>query len=102
MAPTARFYIGQIVYHRRLAYRGVVVDADPEYSGSDAWYDSVARSRPPRNEPWYRILVDGTEQETYVAERHLAPDPTGEPVRHPEVERSFRGYAEGRYQVDTH
>ncbi len=102
MASRARFYIGQIVFHRRLAYRGVVVDADPEYSGSDAWYESVARSRPPRHEPWYRVLVDGTEHETYVAERHLAPDPSGAPICHPELEQVFQGFSGGRYCLNTH
>ena len=102
MAARAKFYIGQIVHHRRFDYRGVVIDVDPEFSGSDGWYDSVARTRPRRDQPWYRVLVDGAEQETYVAEWHLEPDLTGEPIRHSAIERVFTGYADGRYLPPVH
>lgn len=58
-------------------------DVDPIFLGSEAWYDQVARSCPPRDKPWYRILVHEAEHETYVAERNLEPDPSGNPIRHP-------------------
>ena len=74
MTLSAKFNIGQIVHHARFDYRGVIIDVDPEFSGTDTWYDSVAKSRPPKDQPWYRVLVDGSECETYVAERHLEPD----------------------------
>ena len=32
---------------------------DGEFAGSDEWYEEVARSRPPKDQPWYHVLVDG-------------------------------------------
>ncbi len=99
-APTmveASFGPGQLVLHRRFGYRGVVFDVDPVFSLDDAWYDQNAVSRPPRDRPWYHVLVDGSESTTYVAERNLEPDPSGQPVRHPLLDRFFTGFRDGRH-----
>lgn len=97
-APSAaRFSIGQLVWHVRFQYRGVVFDVDPVFSGSDEWYEEVARSRPPRERPWYHVLVHGAHHTTYVAERHLEPDPSRAPIEHPLVQRLFRAFDAGRY-----
>lgn len=93
----AQFFIGQCIHHRMFDYRGVIVDVDPEFQGTDDWYEQVARSRPPRDEPWYRVLVHGTDQETYVAQRNLEPDPGHGPVQHPLVDEFFRGFQDGVY-----
>lgn len=79
----AKFHIGQLIHHRLFDYRGVIVDVDPVFQGSEEWYAQVARSRPPKDEPWYRVLVHDAEHETYVAERNLEADPSGAPIRHP-------------------
>ena len=71
----ARFGPGQIVRHLRFDYRGVIVDVDPVFSGTDEWYDQVARSRPPKDEPWYHVLVDGAEHATYVCLLYTSPSP---------------------------
>lgn len=102
MADRTKFYVGQIVHHRRFDYRGVIVDVDASFNGSDSWYDSVAKSRPPKDQPWYRVLVDGAEFETYVAERHLEQDGCSEPVKHPAVETHFCGYQDGQYLMPRH
>jgi len=96
---SAKFHIGQIVHHRLFDYRGVIADVDPVFSGSDDWYDQVARSRPPKDKPWYHVLVDGATHETYVAERNLEDDTSAEPVRHPLVERLFAGIDDGIYRL---
>ncbi len=96
--PRARFAVGQLVHHRRFGYRGVVVDVDPVFSQSEEWYEEVARSRPPKDRPWYHVLVDDAEHVTYVAERHLEPDPSDAPIRHPLVEQYFDRFADGRYR----
>ena len=101
-SASVKFNVGQIVHHLRFDYRGVVVDVDPQFNGTDAWYESVAKSRPPKDQPWYRVLVDGVEQETYVAERHLEDDLRTEPVVHPAVNQFFSGYENGRYLLFTH
>jgi len=79
----AKFHIGQVIRHRLFDYRGVVLDVDPVFLGSDAWYEQVARSRPPKGKPWYRVLVHEAEHQIYVAERNPEPDPSGAPIRHP-------------------
>lgn len=93
----ARFAIGQLVHHRLFDYRGVIFELDAEFAGSEEWYDQVARSRPPKDRPWYHVLPDGARHTTYVAERNLEADPSDEPIRHPLVERLFEGFAEGRH-----
>jgi heat shock protein HspQ len=98
VADRAKFFVGQIVFHNRFEYRGVVVDVDASFQGSDAWYEQVARSRPPKDQPWYRVLVDGGEHETYVAERHLEPDAELRPISHPAIDEVFSGFEDGVYR----
>ena len=97
----ARFSIGDLVHHNKFDYRGVIADIDAQFSLTDEWYDSVARSRPPKDQPWYHVLVDGGNNTTYVAERHLEPDGSGEPVTHPLTKRLFSRFVDGRYRRAT-
>lgn len=97
MEEEAKFFVGQIVHHRLFDYRGVIFDVDPRFLGSEEWYERVARTRPPKDRPWYRILVDGPEIETYVAERNLEPDREGGPVDHALVEQFFSRFENGVY-----
>ncbi|MCK5769128.1 heat shock protein HspQ [Algiphilus sp.] len=92
-----RFGIGEIVHHLRFDYRGVIVDVDPQYSGSEAWYEQVARSRPPKDAPWYHVLVDGAMHSTYVAERHLEHGDTSVQIEHPALGQFFDRFSDGRY-----
>ena len=64
----------------------MVVDVDPCFQGSQEWYEQVARSRPPKDAPWYHVLPHDASHTTYVAERNLESDASGEPVRHPLLE----------------
>lgn len=93
----ARFGVGELVSHKLFDYRGVVVDVDPIFQGTDEWYERMARSRPPRDAPWYHVLVHGATHMTYVAERNLESDPSGEPAIHPLLDRFFDGFRDGRY-----
>ena len=97
MESRAKFHPGQLVHHLRFDYRGVVVDVDPVFQGSEEWYQAVARSRPPKDRPWYRVLVHDAGVETYVAERNLEPDDSGEPVNHPDVAKLFTEFRDGMY-----
>jgi heat shock protein HspQ len=92
-----KFSIGQLVHHKVFDYRGVVIDVDAEFSLSDAWYEQVAKSRPPKDAPWYRVLVGGAYHETYVAERNLEEDPLGSPIEHPLLDEFFDGFENGHY-----
>ena len=99
MEHSAKFFVGQIVNHKRFDYRGVVFDVDATFQGTDEWYELVARSRPPKHLPWYHVLVDGAEHTTYVAERHLESDEGGQPVRHPLVGELCGEFEGGRYSM---
>jgi heat shock protein HspQ len=92
-----RFDVGQLVRHLRFGYRGVVFDVDEVFRGTDEWYEQVARSRPPRDRPWYHVIVDGASHTTYVADRHLEEDPSAQPIASPLVSVVFDRFEEGRY-----
>ena len=85
----AKFSVGQLIHHRMFDYRGVVIDVDPQFHGPDEWYNKMARSQPPKDKPWYHVLVDGNDVRTYVAERNLEPDQSGSPIQHPDISLHF-------------
>ena len=93
----ARFQIGQIVEHRLFNYRGVVFEVDAVFSLTQEWYDQVARSRPPKDQPWYHVLVDNGTHTTYVAERHLTESDNISEIHHPAVSHFFSGFSNGYY-----
>ena len=95
--PRAKFAPGQLIQHLRFGYRGVIADVDPTFQLSNEWYEEVARSHPPREKPWYHVLVHDSDMITYVAERHLARDPSQEPIRHPVLSEFFDEFRDGRY-----
>lgn len=94
--PRARFRPGDLVRHRRYHYRGVVVTRDPECQASEEWYQAN-QSQPPRDQPWYHVLVDNSPSITYPAESSLEPDPDPAPIHHPMINRFFKGFDGGRY-----
>lgn len=98
----AKFSIGQCIQHRLIDYRGVIVDVDPEFLGMDEWYEQVATSRPPKDEPWYHVLVHDSGRKTYVAERNLIRDDSNEPVNHPLLHEFLNGFEQGHYQSNRY
>ena len=93
----AKYAVGQLIHHRMFDYRGVVIDVDPQFHGSDEWYNQVARSLPPKEKPWYHVLVDGSDVQTYVAERNLEPDYSGAPIQHPDIHVHFEDLSHEGY-----
>jgi heat shock protein HspQ len=96
----AGFSPGQLVQHKLFEYRGVIADVDATFQLSDEWYDQVARSRPPKDQPWYHVLVHDGDHMTYVAQRHLEADSSVEPIKHPLIDRFFSAFRDGRYESD--
>jgi heat shock protein HspQ len=47
------------------------------------------------------VLVHNAEHMTYVTERNLEPDLTGEPIRHPALGEFFHGLRGGLYVRQT-
>ena len=97
----SKFSVGELIHHRMFDYRGVIVDIDPTFQSTEEWYEAVARSRPPKDQPWYHVLVHGAPHMTYVAERNLEGDASAEPINHPMLGRFFSRFEDGRYVVDT-
>jgi heat shock protein HspQ len=71
----AKFCIGQLICHKLFDYRGIILGVDLEFKQTDEWYEEVARSRPPKDKPWYHVLVYQKGNQTYVAEQNLESDP---------------------------
>ena len=94
---TVKFSVGDIIHHRLFGYRGVIIDVDHDFQLSASWYEQVAKSRPPKDKPWYSILVDGSANSTYVAEQNLEADIMLVAVNHPLLEQYFSSLEKGRY-----
>ena len=90
-ASNAKFSVGQLIHHKLFDYRGVIVDVDPVFQGADEWYEQMARSRPPKDEPWYNVLVHGSSHQTYVTEQNLKLDESEDAIDHPDLEHYFEG-----------
>lgn len=93
----AKFSVGQLIVHKLFNYRGIIFDVDPVFQGSDEWYTQVALSCPPKDEPWYKVLVHNAFHDTYVAERNIIADITHEPINHPLIEDLFEYCEDGSY-----
>jgi heat shock protein HspQ len=101
-ARTAKFGIGQIVKHRRYAFRGIVYDVDPVFSNTEEWWESIPEDiRPQKDQPFYHLYAenDETEYVAYVSEQNLLADTSGDPIRHPQVDEMFTRAHDGVYQV---
>ena len=80
----------QIVSHRDGSFRGMIVDIDPWFMGSDDWYQKSIKTNAPVDEPWYYVVVDGADYATYVPESDLVPSNEGKPVENPII-NSYHG-----------
>jgi len=67
---------------------------------SDEWYLQVALSRPPKDEPWYNVLVDNSSHTTYVAQRNLMPSHDLTHIQHPEIKLYFEGFDKDHYLIN--
>ena len=99
MTEHAKFYIGQVVIHELFGYRGVIYEIDPIFMLSAQWYEQMAKSRPPKDKPWYHVLVDNGIHSTYVAQQNLSAEIDPEPIKHPAIDEVFKGFHNGKYQL---
>ena len=91
------FKIGQLIHHKLFDYRGVILKVDDYFKLTDTWYDNIAKSKPPKNKPWYSILVHNQTHTTYVAERNLGTDDSEKEIIHPMVPIYFTTLINGVY-----
>lgn len=85
MDKLAKFNVGALVTHARQGYRAVVVDVDPLFQASGHYNPQAATRDFATKNPWYRLLVDGSSQITYVEEDLLLPDHRGGLIDNPHV-----------------
>lgn len=100
----AKFAIGQVVHHRFFPFRGVIFDVDLEFNNTEEWWLSIPEEiRPRKDQPFYHLLAENeqTVYEAYVSEQNLLPDDTGEPIRHPQVDKLFGEFRGTYYEALT-
>ncbi len=85
MDKRAKYNIGDWVRHTRQGYRGVIVDVDPLFQASGHYNPQASVREFAGRNPWYRLLVDGSSQVTYVEECLLLPDNGGGLIDNPNV-----------------
>jgi len=90
------FNPGHLVRHKKLGYRGIIVEVDETGLKMDQWQPgSEILSR--RSQPWYHVLVDGSDQATYVAQNNLTRDSSNKIFNHPLVSYFFNQAGNGEY-----
>lgn len=97
----AKFSIGEIIHHKLFNYRGVIFNVDETMQLSEEWYQQVAKSRPPKDKPWYHVMVDNQVQTTYVAERNLEKEFDTSPIIHPFIDKYFSQIKDGHYVLKS-
>ncbi|HBI21615.1 MAG TPA: heat shock protein HspQ, partial [Legionella sp.] len=60
MDKKAKFNVGELVTHLRQGYRAVIVDIDPLFQASGQYNPQACKRDFSKNNPWYRLLVDGS------------------------------------------
>jgi heat shock protein HspQ len=99
LSTVPRFECGQVVHHKTLRYRGLILGVDEEYRGSEEGLAASTWPRSFRDQPWYHVLIHDSSQEAYVAEKNLELQDEDEPaeVDHPLVWVFFDEVVKGRY-----
>jgi len=91
------FRVGQIVKHKHYGYRGVVVDFDMACQADEAWYGKN-KTQPAPDQPWYHVLVHGSNGNTYAAQENLVAADQDEPIPHPLKTVIFETVDHGQYE----
>ena len=92
----AKFNIGDIVVHQHQGYRAVVVDVDPQFQASGRYNPLANQHTFTTRHPWYRLLVDNSNQQTYVEEPLLVKDEQPNEITNPQLEQ-YLIQQNGRY-----
>ncbi len=93
----AGFNLGDVIVHKEQKFRGVIIDVDADFQGTDDWYDQYTTNQPNKNAPWYHVLVDEEGSMAYVSEQNIYVDSTDMEVEHPMVDDMFVDYEPGHY-----
>ncbi len=100
MKKIAKFNIGDVVIHRQQGYRAIIVDIDPIFQASGRYNPQAQKHEFAIRNPWYRLLIDGSSQETYVEETKLVLDTYDMVINNPLI-LHYLSLKQGRYQTRT-
>lgn len=94
--------VGDIVWHLRYHYRGVVFGWDEKCSANEEWISQMQVDRLPRgrHQPFYHVLVDertSALSSTYVAQENLTSAADTSAVQHEDIGLYFKGWLRGSY-----
>lgn len=96
MDKVAKFNIGDLVIHKRIRYRAIIIDVDPIFQASGQYNPRANQYEFSTRNPWYRLLVDESSQMTYVEECLLIPDLSEQPINNPNLTSHLKE-REGNY-----
>lgn len=91
-----RFRRGQIVFNALDDYRAVVVDYDMYFLNDEKLYERYP-TKPPKDKPWYYVLIDNQNTVGYVSEEHLEASVNLGEINHPLMEFFFDGFDGEKY-----
>lgn len=97
MDKIAKFNVGELVTHIRQKYHAIVVDIDPVFQASGRYNPQASKRDFAHQNPWYRLLVDGSSLITYVEESLLERNPNQNTIDHPNIGQYLIIY-HGHYQ----
>lgn len=100
MSKQAKFNIGDIVIHKQQGYRAVIIDVDPLFQASGRYNPGVVNREFANKNPWYRLLVDDSNQMTYVEEPLLVGDEHLQVIENPQIE-GYLTMRNGKYCKNT-
>ena len=97
--PTTEMMLapGDIVEHIRYGYRGLVVAANLTCQADDQWYQTNI-TQPPKNQPWYHVLVDNSENVTYAAQTNLTRSNSEDPINHALIKVFFEAFVPNEHR----
>lgn len=96
MNGQAKFNIGDCVVHQQQNYRAVVIDVDPFFQACGRPNPQASKRAFTARHPWYRLLVDGSSQMTYVEECWLVRDSHNDWIDNPHLNQYLTAQ-KGRY-----
>ena len=91
------YEVGQLIQHLKFGYRGVIFKVDNSFALGEDWYENTAKSRAPKDHPWYHVMVDGAANTTYVAQRHLKNSHDTSQINNPMLGKYFRRFDGQKY-----
>jgi heat shock protein HspQ len=98
----AKFGIGQVVRHKKYAFRGIIHDVDPVFAHTEEWWQSIPEEiRPHKDQPFYHLFAEsaGSEYLAYVSEQNLVADTSGDPIHHLQADEMFVRAQDGGYKI---